>query len=365
MPISIEKLREAARRVGADLMHSDNDLDKKLEPATPEYSGPEAGPSNDELIDNSHPADGAKGAPVLDGDIRPPERQNVTAIKDAIEAQSEMEIGKPIEQKQEEVKIEEAAAQAAIGQAPNAIKVDAQPGKQIIINIAKEVDRAISVQPTHAQPIGGETQNPREKATSGTSNGMFGGTNLSATPNMEKKSEVTPHRPLYCYIVDEMGDTEEGGHVNTTAEAAQWFKDRGINIYSEVKAEDNGKDTTFTFQRGKTAGAFEDYKKKRMERDQIISQNRSRQMKGEPRLPVPPKPEVPKVPVAYAADGTYEGRLQHPDDCPPGCTVRWEPMKGAHSYHELKQAFLSKKARFLTIDECRTAGRESLVVLTL
>ncbi len=476
MPISIEKLREAARRVGADMMHSDNDLDKKLEAVV---DGPEAGPSNDELVENSHPADGVEGgAPVLDGEIHPTERPNVTAIKDVIEGQSEMEIGKPIEQKQEEVAKQEAvdaakldAEAAALGaEVDGAIKVNAQPGKQIIINIAGK-------QPV--QPIGGEKSNPRA-GTTGPVTGMFGGADLSGTPNFEKEGEVTPHRPLTCYILDSMGDTESAGHVNTTAEAAQWFKERGIDIYGEVETKDDGVDTTYTHQRlaswdypakkqaflkkaafltidevkkagreylnmirtaairvsqgvdekgdhilldmngreyalygkdgedfrreyaaikkpeaainalvekylwklqpykkqtvpvapearekaqardraegladsdayysghekgpndykryiqrpraSKTAGVVEDYKKLRMERDQIISQNRSRRMKGQPPVPVPPKPEVPKVPVAYAADGTYEGVLRDAEDCPAGCHVKWEPIKGA------------------------------------
>src|SRR5271170_1682365 len=102
MPISIEMLRAAARRMTADMMHSDDDLGQKMEPAFP--GGPESGPSNDELIENSHAENG--GSPVLDGEIHSPERQNVTAIKDVIEGQAEMEIGKSIEQKQEEVNAE-------------------------------------------------------------------------------------------------------------------------------------------------------------------------------------------------------------------------------------------------------------------
>ena len=37
----------------------------------------------------------------------------------------------------------------------------------------------------------------------------------------------------------------------------------------------------------------DDYNKLRRDRDEIISRNRSRRMKGRPSLPVPPKPEPP------------------------------------------------------------------------
>src|SRR5208282_6380394 len=175
MPISIDRLREAARRVGADLMHSDDDLSQKLEPATPEATA-EAGPSHDELVENSHDE---SGVGVIDGEIRSPERQNVSAVRDAIEAQAEMEIGKTIEEKEDEM--------AARGDGPYGdkevnvpaaatLEVTAKPRTQIIINIAGKKE----------QPIGGEKQHPRENTSA---NGMFGGTNLSATPNFEKHSE--------------------------------------------------------------------------------------------------------------------------------------------------------------------------------
>src|SRR5208282_2522647 len=327
MPISHERLLEAARRVGAELMHSDDDLDQKLEVVTPEYAGPEAGPSNDELIENSHTENGQ--SPVLDGDIRPPERANVNAIREVIETQAEMEVGKPIEEKQEEI--------AAQGDGDKKqVTVDGGGGKTIIINIAAAAprenwqcldcgaegelsttgkcqacgsDAVSSVLPAppeyarhgieagqqgaqKAQGIGGEKHNPGADVTSNAGVGAFGGTSLSGTPNMEKHAEQP------------------------------------------------------------------DYKKLRMERDQIISQNRSHRMKGLPALPVPSKPEVPMVPVAYAADGTYEGRLEDAADCPPGCHVKWEPMKGA-SYHEIKEAFVNKTAG-TTIEDVRTAGREYL-----
>ena len=117
-------------KTGAELMHSDDDLGNVLEPAA---QAPQAGPSNDELVENSHAENGL--SPVYDGEMKSPERQNVNAIREAIETQAEMEVGKPIEQKQKEVAVaEEAAAEKAMH--PGATEVSAKPGTQIIINVA-------------------------------------------------------------------------------------------------------------------------------------------------------------------------------------------------------------------------------------
>jgi hypothetical protein len=452
-------------------MHSDDDLSQKLEPATPEATA-EAGPSHDELVDNSHDE---SGVGVLDGEIRSPERQNVSAVRDAIEAQAEMEIGKTIEDKEDEM--------AARGDGPYGDKevkdtaaqeVTAKPGTQIIINIAGKKE----------QPIGGEKQHPRENTSS---NGMFGGTSLSATPNMEKHAErpqegyagyksmfegaapspdtvarvrgqytsgmgrqscmdhfkiteqqlgdilsgkygrgkiATYHeikaaflskKAAYLTLDDvkkagqeylhmvrtaaitvSQGQDEKGPNtllnmngreyvlrgqdgeafrkeydaipkpeaaVNKLVEKYLWkmqpYKKQTIqHPPSEAKQDPNslalrrqraeGLADADAYWEGKeknpnaykqymtqhasakiAATSYAEYQKLVQERNQIISQNRSRQMKGEARLPVPPKPEPPMVPVAYGADGTYEGRLQDPADCPEGCTVKWEPSKGA------------------------------------
>jgi hypothetical protein len=163
----------------ANLIHSDNELTKKLEPA----DSAEAGPSNDELKANSAPVNG--GSPTLDGGIKPPERQNVNAIREALETQAEMEVGKPIAEKAQELKAEEAA---------NSVQVDAKPGKQIIINIAGATDAVDPVVPniethrTKMPAVGGEDDS---KVTSGMGTGAFGGTDSAAvTPNKLKKGAV-------------------------------------------------------------------------------------------------------------------------------------------------------------------------------
>lgn len=75
---------------------------------------------------------------------------------------------------------------------------------------------------------------------------------------------------------------------------------------------------------------MDEYRRRSRERAEIISENRARRMRRGPKLPplpVPPKPMPPMVPIAYAADGTYEGRLDSADECPAGCVVKWEPAK--------------------------------------
>src|SRR5208282_6872298 len=50
----------------------------------------------------------------------------------------------------------------------------------------KQVAESLARSKQAAEPIGGEKQHPRENTSA---NGMFGGTSLSATPNMEKHAE--------------------------------------------------------------------------------------------------------------------------------------------------------------------------------
>jgi hypothetical protein len=72
----------------------------------------------------------------------------------------------------------------------------------------------------------------------------------------------------------------------------------------------------------------QEYDKLMFERSEIIRMNASLRMRGKTnqQTPVPPKPEIPLVPVAYSDNGkTYEGRLKDIDECPKGCIVKWEP----------------------------------------
>lgn len=70
-----------------------------------------------------------------------------------------------------------------------------------------------------------------------------------------------------------------------------------------------------------------EYERAEADRRDIISRNRSRRMLKVPLspLPVPPRPDRPVVPIAYDRDGNYSGRLVKANDCPVGCTVKWEP----------------------------------------
>jgi hypothetical protein len=144
---------DRVQKLAADLMHSDNDLDLKMEPATPtsapQVAGPEAGPSNDELHASGHSENGENGSPMFDGKMKHPERQNVNAIREALATQVEMEVGKPIQQKQEEVAMQEKVQDAAMAQGAGGLaggegvatltgpgELTAKPGTQIVINIA-------------------------------------------------------------------------------------------------------------------------------------------------------------------------------------------------------------------------------------
>ena len=54
-----------------------------------------------------------------------------------------------------------------------------------------------------------------------------------------------------------------------------------------------------------------EYNEQMKARRDAVSKNRANRILGRPPVPVPAKPEKPKVPVAYAKDGTYEGRIQN------------------------------------------------------
>ena len=55
---------------------------------------------------------------------------------------------------------------------------------------------------------------------------------------------------------------------------------------------------------------YQEWKLASSARDAAVSTNRSRSIKGLPRVEVPPKPELPLAYYAYDKDGTYEGRLK-------------------------------------------------------
>jgi hypothetical protein len=139
-----EPYSELAHVLAAELIHSDAELSKMMEPATSvvdgvpgvaHIDGPEAGPSNDEMHANQHEEN---GVPVTDGNLVSPERQNVTAIKDAIEGKAEMEIGKPIAQKQEEVDLATEVRDEKLMNPGATQEVSAKPGTQIIINVGSK-----------------------------------------------------------------------------------------------------------------------------------------------------------------------------------------------------------------------------------
>ena len=61
------------------------------------------------------------------------------------------------------------------------------------------------------------------------------------------------------------------------------------------------------------------------ERAQAIRQNASRRMRGVNPLPVPAKPAVPMVQMAYTPAGDYLGRLLPGQSAPAGSIVKLEP----------------------------------------
>jgi hypothetical protein len=154
----VRNVQQLASKNAMDMIHSDNDLGLKLEPADaknepPVVSGPEAGPSNDEMYANGHAENGEGGSPMFDGNLKSPERANVNAIREALDTQQEMEVGKPIQQKQHEVEMAEKVQDAALAQGAGAIAggdaigggtqaVEAKPGTQIIINVASKKKQA-------------------------------------------------------------------------------------------------------------------------------------------------------------------------------------------------------------------------------
>ena len=73
---------------------------------------------------------------------------------------------------------------------------------------------------------------------------------------------------------------------------------------------------------------YKEYQRALQKRAAVVTDNSIRRLTGhtDECLPLPPKPEKPLCPVAYSSDGTYEGRLKNPEDCPANCVVKWELM---------------------------------------
>ncbi len=78
--------------------------------------------------------------------------------------------------------------------------------------------------------------------------------------------------------------------------------------------------------------AKRDYGRDIMERQAIISENRSRRMRKVKREPllVPDKPEPFALWIAYDADGTFGGVLTSPEECPEGYHVVVEAAQCCH-----------------------------------
>jgi len=66
------------------------------------------------------------------------------------------------------------------------------------------------------------------------------------------------------------------------------------------------------------------YSARMHERAEAVRRNASKRVRGLPVEPLPDKLLPPLWPVAYQADGTYEGVLQAADECPAGCVIHWE-----------------------------------------
>lgn len=133
-----------------------------------------------------------------------------------------------------------------------------------------------------------------------------------------------------------------------------WEENKGkYRFYGEVKKvgwTDEAREAALESRRAKAGGArdtegskdieqlvegrartLEEYNKLRTDRQNIISENRARRLRGgerKPPIPVPPEPKKPLVPIAYDKEGNYLGRLQSEDEAPKGSEIRWEEELG-------------------------------------
>ena len=85
-----------------------------------------------------------------------------------------------------------------------------------------------------------------------------------------------------------------------------------LPVYCFHLSEDNMVSIGRMAMRIIAAATMDDYSKLRRDRDEIISLNRSRRMKGKPPLPVPPKPEQPMGFDIYIG-GEWEGFFPQDD----------------------------------------------------
>jgi len=139
--------------------------------------------SDDEVLKNAEPA---AEPPELAGGLERPEAGNATAMRDAIETQVEYEVGKPIVQKELELKTpggdirpEVAEEVKKFPNVPPTPMGEGAAGKQIIINIANQTVNKVLAAVT---PTGNDT----DAVTSG--HGGMGGTDVNVvTPKVGAK----------------------------------------------------------------------------------------------------------------------------------------------------------------------------------
>ncbi len=128
----------------------------------------------------------ADAAPVLPGNLKHPESANVNAMREALETQAEMEVGKPIQEKQVEVQnAEKDSGQElhvpGVGEVESkeiVIPKDETQSRQVIINIAKQ-----KVNETNAKMKAASASN--KPITNDGAGGAMGGTDIDAhTPQI-------------------------------------------------------------------------------------------------------------------------------------------------------------------------------------
>ena len=71
---------------------------------------------------------------------------------------------------------------------------------------------------------------------------------------------------------------------------------------------------------------YREYQAAKSKRAAVVARNNVLRLTGRRAecQPLPPKPDRPTCLVAYEADGSYAGRVESAENCPPGCTLRRE-----------------------------------------